>query len=71
MDITERAFEAVGELMKDTSGAPTIPEMVRMAEQFAREFAFDAGLKLCTNPDSEGAVIAVRNVIDRAARGEP
>ncbi len=70
-DITEQAYEAVSALLVRTSNAPMPGEIARLVEEFALEFAMSAGLKLCSAPDSEGAVIAVRNAVGRASRGEP
>lgn len=71
LDISERAYDATAKLLALKSNAPTIAEIARLVETFALSFAREAAYKLCTNPDSESATIAVRNAIDRASRGEP
>jgi hypothetical protein len=71
MDISERAYDAIAQLMRTTSGAPSAGELAKTLERFAMSFAYDAALKMTSYPDSDGARIAVLNCVDRAAKGEP
>ncbi len=69
--ITDRAYDAVLQLLKQTSGAPSTAEFVKTVETFARQFAFDVAGKLVRIDDAGEAAIAARNAVDRAAKGEP
>lgn len=68
--IGDRAYGATLKLLQDTSRAPSVEEIAKAMERFALQFGSEVGFKLVSFPQSDGAAFAVRNAVDRAAKGE-
>jgi hypothetical protein len=68
--ISDRAYVATLKLLQDTSRAPSTSEIAKLVERFALQFGSEVGFKLVSFPQSDGAAFAVRNAVDRAAKGE-
>lgn len=71
VSLSDRAYTATLDLLSRTSKAPSLAEIAKTLESFAIRFGSQVGYRLCVRPDSDGAMLAVRNAVDRAARGEP
>lgn len=70
MDLSERAYDATMSLLRTTSNAPHSGEIAKALEQFALAFASDVGARL-VRQNGDDSLVAVRNAVDRASKGEP
>ncbi len=70
-NISEEAYEAALELVRSASNAPSTREIAAYMETFALMFGKEVGIRLLNGKLNDDTLLAVRNAVDRAAKGEP